>query len=110
MCIRDRKKNGDVVDARDYRIQSLNEPIRARDAATKGYVDAKVIPPNVQSNLSVGNVRITQLAPPVNNKDAANWEFLNEHTIDVYKRQVFLCLSLITVQFCMFMNVHGCPI
>ena len=29
----------------------------------------------------VGNVRITQLAPPVNNKDAVNLEFLNRHTI-----------------------------
>ena len=26
-------------------------------------------------------MRITQLAPPVNNKDAVNMEFLNEHTI-----------------------------
>ena len=27
-----------VIDARDHRIQSLGEPICARDAATKGYV------------------------------------------------------------------------
>ena len=66
MCIRDR---------------SLRDPIRARDAATKVYVDTKIIPKDTNSNLMVGNVRITQLAPPVNNKDAVNLEFLNRHTI-----------------------------
>ena len=75
------KKNGAVVDARDHRIQSLREPIRARDAATKIYVDSKIIPKDTNSNLMVGNVRITQLAPPMNNKDAVNLEFLNRHTI-----------------------------
>ena len=34
------KKNGAVVDARDHRVQSLREPIRAREAATKVYVHA----------------------------------------------------------------------
>ena len=75
------KKNGTVIDARDHRIQSLRDPIRARDAATKVYVDAKIIPKDTNSNLMVGNVRITQLASPVNNKDAVNLEFLNQHTI-----------------------------
>ena len=38
------KKNGAIVDARDHRIQSLRDPIRARDAGTKVYVDTKIIP------------------------------------------------------------------
>ena len=44
-------------------------------------LDTKIIPKDTNSNLMVDNVRITQLASPVNNKDAVNLEFLNQHTI-----------------------------
>ena len=56
-------------------------PMLQQDVFTPVSYTHLVIPWDVQSNLSVGNVRITQLAPPVNNKDAVNLEFLNEHTI-----------------------------
>ena len=76
--------DGCVVNARDHRIQSLGEPIRARDAANKGYVDGKVLPRDAQSNVSVGNVRITQLPPSMYKKDAVNLQFLNERTISLH--------------------------
>ena len=83
LCYGKMINNDPVIDARNHKIISLREPNLAKDAANKYYVDKMAIPMDQDSNYVVQNRRLTLLAPPVNNKDAVNLEFMLKKTLSV---------------------------
>ena len=92
------------INLNENRIIKLQDPIDDNDAATKGYVDGKVVNVdlngylrrdgslNMTGNLKMGSKKITDLDDGISDGDAVNYSQLIRHTTD-HNRQYQLVSS-----------------